>query len=110
MAKRLLGVVYENTVAKKIYEDAKNRGQTAGLLEQHTQASDVFSTSLGNIPARQKVVVEVEYVGELKMEGGNVVKLIIPNKVAPRYGMPGPVSTDLDMTTNGGMKITQLMS
>ncbi|KAI9640496.1 hypothetical protein NHQ30_011242 [Ciborinia camelliae] len=105
-SRKLSGVVHEKVAARKIYDDAKNRGQTAGLLEQNDNASDVFKTSLGNIPAGEKVVVEIEYIGELKMEGGNVVKLIIPTKVAPRYGWSGPSSTDPSIAPNGGMKIT----
>ncbi|KAF7877415.1 hypothetical protein EAF04_001092 [Stromatinia cepivora] len=104
--KKLSGVIHEKAVATKIYEDAKNRGETAGLLEQNSKASDVFSTSLGNIPAGEKVVVEIEYIGELKMEGGNMVKLTIPTKVAPRFGWSGSSSTGSGTTTREGMKIT----
>ncbi|CAD6449004.1 deb11d08-1ab1-425d-92c2-3d024e49e611-CDS [Sclerotinia trifoliorum] len=104
-SKKLSGVIHERAAATKIYEDAKNRGEIAGLLEQNSKASDVFSTSLGNIPAGKKVVVEIEYIGELTMEGGNRVKLTIPTKVAPRFGTSGSSSTSLGTTTKGGMKI-----
>lgn len=89
--RKLSGVVHEKIAAKKIYEDARKIGETAGLLEQNSKASDVFSTSLGNIQAGEKVLVEIEYIGELKMEGRNMVKLTIPTKVAPRFGWSGPI-------------------
>ncbi|KAA8570226.1 hypothetical protein EYC84_002542 [Monilinia fructicola] len=104
--RKLSGVVREKASAKKIYDEAKNRGETAGILEQNAQASDVFSTSLGNIPGGQNVVVEIEYIGELRMEGGDLVKLVIPTKVAPRYGWAGTSSAGPGVTTKGGMKIT----
>lgn len=43
------GVVKEKAKAKEVYDDAVARGETAGLLEQG-QTSDVFLTTLGNIP------------------------------------------------------------
>ncbi|KAB8299017.1 hypothetical protein EYC80_001149 [Monilinia laxa] len=105
-SRKLSGVVRERTFAYKIYDEAKNGGKTGGILEQNARASDVFNTSLGNIPAGETVVVEIEYVRELRMEGGDLVKLVIPTKVAPRYGWAGTSSAGPAITTKGGMKIT----
>lgn len=40
----------EKVLAKQIFDEAVSRGETAGLLEQAVEASDVFSTKLGNVP------------------------------------------------------------
>jgi hypothetical protein len=83
----LRGVVKEKNKAKEVYDEAVARGETAGLMEQLPEASDVFSTKLGNIPAGETVVVEIEYVGELKQEAEtNGVRFTIPTNIAPRYG------------------------
>ncbi|CUS08879.1 unnamed protein product, partial [Tuber aestivum] len=51
--KVITGVVKPKEVAKQTYESATRSGQMAGLLEYHT--SDVFTTSIGNIPAGVKI-------------------------------------------------------
>ncbi|KAF8856070.1 hypothetical protein BDZ45DRAFT_625561 [Acephala macrosclerotiorum] len=87
--KVLTGLVKEKFKAKEIFDQAVSRGETAGLLEQTLEASDVFSTKLGNIPAGQSIIVEITYVGELKHHENESIRLTIPTKIAPRYG-PGP--------------------
>ena len=85
--KTLRGLVHAKAKAKAIYDEAVSKGDMAGLLEQAVEASDVFSTSLGNIPARETVIVEVTYVGELKHDAeADGTRLTIPTRVAPRYG------------------------
>ena len=92
--KVLRGVVTERQEAKDIYDEAKSRGETAGLFEQSLAASDVFTTSLGNVPANEIVTVEIEYIGELKHDlETDGVRFILPTSIAPRYGgstMPLP--------------------
>lgn len=83
----LKGVVKEKNKAKAVYDQAVARGESAGLLQQLPESSDVFSTQLGNIPAGETVMVRIEYVGELKQEAEtNGVRFTIPTNVAPRYG------------------------
>lgn len=83
----LHGVVKEKNKAKEVYDEAVARGETAGLLSQLPEASDVFSTKLGNIPAGETVTVDIEYVGELKQETEtNGIRFTIPTYIAPRYG------------------------
>ena len=83
----LRGLVKEKNQAKKIYNEAVAKGESAGLLTQLPEASDVFSTKLGNVPAGETVVVEITYVGELKHDTEtNGIRFTIPTKIAPRYG------------------------
>ncbi|MCJ1414238.1 hypothetical protein MMC32_000564 [Xylographa parallela] len=83
----LRGIVKEKNAARTTYHEAVAKGETAGLFEQSMEASDVFSTTLGNIPAGEIVVVEIEYVGELKQDAEmNGIRFTIPTSIAPRYG------------------------
>ena len=78
------GVVKEKDKAKEEYDAAVGRGETAGLLEQGP-TSDVFMTSLGNIPAGEQLSVTITYIGELKYDfGANGIRFTIPTKISPR--------------------------
>ena len=85
----LQGVVKEKAKAKQIFDSAAARGETAGLLRQDLQASDVFSTDIGNIPAGEKIIVEITYVSELKQNDVDSIRFTIPTSLAPRY-LNGP--------------------
>jgi hypothetical protein len=108
-SKVLRGLVKEKVKAKQIFDEAVAKGETAGLLEQAPEASDVFSTKLGNIPAGKSVVVEITYIGELKHHETEGIRFTIPTSIAPRYG---PVSNatvnygSLPVQDNDGIKIT----
>ena len=78
------GLVKEKAKAKEEYDAAVERGETAGLLEQGL-TSDVFMTSLGNIPAGEKISVTITYIGELKHDAGlNGIRFTIPTRISPR--------------------------
>jgi len=84
------GVVKEKTEAKAIYQAAKSAGKVTALFSQDT--SEVFTASVGNIPAGGLVVVVIKYVHELKQDiDVDGVKLVIPTVIAPKYG-DGPVA------------------
>ena len=106
----LRGLVKEKVIAKAIFDKAVAKGETAGLLEQAAEASDVFSTKLGNIPASESVIVEITYIGELKHHETDGIHFTIPTSIAPRYGS-GPFTvvaqcTNLPVQDNGGIKVT----
>ena len=85
--RKLHGIVREKVEAKAIFDKAVSQGQTAGLLEQSDEAADVFSTSLGNVPAGSLIVVEITYIGELKHGAeADGIRFTIPTAIAPRYG------------------------
>ncbi|KAK6212136.1 von willebrand domain containing protein [Colletotrichum tabaci] len=93
------GVVQETNTARRTYDNAVAKGQTAGILEQLPDASDVFTSSVANVPPGAEVAVEIEYLGELKHDAGvDGIRLTIPTTIAPRYGAyPG---TLLDKPSN----------
>ncbi|KAL7955629.1 VIT domain-containing protein [Trichoderma compactum] len=99
------GVVKEREEAKQEYQAAVASGKIAGLLEQSLEASDVFSTSLGNISSRAKSVkVEITYLGELKHDAQvDGLRFTIPTRLAPRYGHHSMTGSN---TFQGGKHIT----
>ncbi|KAI8930840.1 hypothetical protein NX059_011860 [Plenodomus lindquistii] len=101
------GEVKEKDKAKAVFKEAVARGETAGLLEQLPDASDVFSTTVGNIPPGAKVVIKITYLGELKHDMEiDGIRYTIPNIICPRYGTyPGTLRTS-DSTEACGKSIT----
>ena len=102
------GKIKEKQEARDAYQAAVDQHEPASLLEQHT--TDVFSTSLGNIPPGATVRVEIEYIMELKHDAEvDGLRFTIPTSIAPRYGDPpsglsvDPTSTDV---TVKGMNIS----
>jgi hypothetical protein len=83
----IVGEVKEKEKARAVFKEAVARGETAALLEQLPDASDVFTTTIGNIPAGAKVVIHITYLGELKhdMEVDGI-RFTIPSIICPRYG------------------------
>ncbi len=85
--KVLIGVVKEKQQARKDYQEAVDRGETAGLLEQVPEASDAFTTKVGNVSAGERIHVEITYLGELKHDAeADGSRFTIPTIIAPRYG------------------------
>lgn len=97
------GTIKEKEEASADYQAAIERDEPASLLEQHT--TDVFSTSIGNIGAGEKVKVEIEYIMELKHDAEvDGLRFTIPTSVAPRYGdAPGGLGSTV---VGEGMKIS----
>jgi hypothetical protein len=91
----IIGEVKEKEKARAVYKEAVARGETAGLMEQLPDASDVFTTTVGNIPPGGKVVIKITYLGELKHDTEvDGIRFTIPNIICPRYGSyPGTLRT-----------------
>ena len=106
IGKRVIqGVVKEKSKARKEYDEAVQRGETAGLLEQGP-TGDVFSMKLGNIPSGQSVLVDITYVGELKHDLGlGGIRYTLPTFISPRYGYNEP-SGDLLQDKSSGISVT----
>lgn len=101
------GVVKERAEAKETYKAAVDRGETAGLLEQLPEASDVFTTTIGNVPANATLKVEITYLGELKHDAElDGIRFTIPTRIAPRYGSyPGKLLETNAVDTKAGISI-----
>jgi|GEM_PF-478633 len=71
--------------AQEMYDEAKAKGQTASLLEQHRP--NVFQMSVANILPGDSIVVELSYTELLVPEKG-VYEFVYPTVVGPRYVSP----------------------
>jgi len=81
----VIGSVEAKKKAQEKYRGAVSRNDVPVLLEEHI--SEIFETSVGNIPGQTDVRIEIVYVSELKPDiGGEGVLVTIPTSVAPRYG------------------------
>jgi hypothetical protein len=105
-AKVLTGVVKEKQTARKDYQEAIARGETASLLEQVPEAADCFTTKVGNVPTGEKILIEIIYLGELKHDAEtDGSRFTIPTTIAPRYGQITSDSSASNITNDGGIKI-----
>uniref|UniRef100_A0AAY5F6D2 Poly [ADP-ribose] polymerase n=1 Tax=Electrophorus electricus TaxID=8005 RepID=A0AAY5F6D2_ELEEL len=78
--KHVVGKVKEKEQARKEYKQAIEKGHGAYLMDQ--EAPDVFTISVGNLPAGATVLIKVTYITELAMRSGTVV-FSLPASVAP---------------------------
>ncbi|AFZ60286.1 after-VIT domain-containing protein [Anabaena cylindrica FACHB-243] len=83
--KMIKGSIKKRQEAQQIYEQAKQQGRTAGLLEQ--ERDNIFTQSLANIQPGEQIDVIIRYTESLKFEGGNY-EFVFPMVVGPRY-IPG---------------------
>ncbi|ORY67481.1 von Willebrand factor type A domain-containing protein, partial [Pseudomassariella vexata] len=101
------GVVKEKQKAREAYDAAISRGETASLFERLPDASDVFTTTVGNVPAGATIEVNITYLGELKHDAHvDGIRLTIPTRIAPRYGDYPVELASATPTSSGGIKIT----
>jgi Ca-activated chloride channel family protein len=76
------GRVMRREEARRVYETAKDEGQTASLLDQ--ERTNIFTQSIANIQPGEKITIEISYVETLKYEDGSY-EFVFPTVVAPRY-------------------------
>ena len=79
------GEIREKEQARKEYERARNEGKKASLVEQ--QRPNLFTTSVANIAPGERVVVEIEYLEQLRYDDGTFA-IRFPMTLTPRY-IPG---------------------
>ncbi|MFL5753409.1 MAG: TonB family protein [Bacteroidia bacterium] len=72
----------ETEKARKTYEDAKQEGKTASLLEQ--QRPNVFQMNVANLMPGDTIKVELYYTELLEPENGEY-SFVYPTVVGPRY-------------------------
>lgn len=105
------GVVKERELAKQEYDTAKENNKFAGLLQRSESSSDVFMTSLGNVPPGASIDVEITYLGELKHDAEvDGLRYTVPAIIAPRYGphesfeeANNVAATDMNITVDAEM-------
>ena len=68
--------------ARKAYEDARNSGRRAALLDQ--ERPNLFTQHVANIMPGDTVKIHIQYVETLKYEDGDY-EFVFPMVVGPRY-------------------------
>ncbi len=83
------GEIQEKARARKTYEQAKQAGKKASLVEQ--QRANLFTTAVANVAPGEQVVVEIEYLEDVRFEDGRF-SIRFPMTLTPRYisGQPLP--------------------
>jgi len=66
--REIRAVIKERDEARKIYEQARNTGHTAALLDQ--ERPNIFTQSVTNIPPSGKVQIKLSVIELLKYEAG----------------------------------------
>jgi Ca-activated chloride channel family protein len=84
------GEIREKEQAKKEYEQARQNGKKASLVQQ--QRANLFTTSVANVAPGELVVVEIEYLEDLRYEDGRF-SIRFPMTLTPRY-IPGQALPD----------------
>lgn len=89
--------IRERKEARKDYDEAKEKGQTASLLEE--QRPNVLQMNVANILPGDRIEVEVDYVETLSLNSGEY-ELVLPTVVGPRYtqGSKEPAPSDRSRT------------
>ncbi|KIP07111.1 hypothetical protein PHLGIDRAFT_118361 [Phlebiopsis gigantea 11061_1 CR5-6] len=83
----ITAVVKENEEAKRAHQAAIRQGYLTGLVEHVTD--DIFSISLGALPAHQMVTTKITYVLNLMDDdSSDQVRLQLPMYIGMRYGSP----------------------
>jgi len=89
------GTIKEKREAREIYEDAKEQGFKASLVEQ--ERPNLFTNSVANIGPGEMVVVQIAYQQTVTVDQGEYA-IRFPMVVAPRY-MPQPTVHMVDFAT-----------
>ena len=91
------GQIKERDEARKVYEQAKQEGKKAALVEQ--QRPNLFTNSVAHIGPNETVQVEIEYQQTLHYDQG-MFRLRFPMTMTPRY-IPG-AAVDKPVNSFGG--------
>eukprot|EP00286_Rhodomonas_abbreviata_P000171 CAMPEP_0181290136 /NCGR_PEP_ID=MMETSP1101-20121128/1257_1 /TAXON_ID=46948 /ORGANISM="Rhodomonas abbreviata, Strain Caron Lab Isolate" /LENGTH=1223 /DNA_ID=CAMNT_0023394409 /DNA_START=54 /DNA_END=3722 /DNA_ORIENTATION=- len=76
------GIVREKSAAKREYRNAIRAGHQAQLGE--SVRPDILSITVGNLPQKEQLKINVTYVTALKNEG-SAVRFLLPTHVGQRY-------------------------
>lgn len=83
----IIGEIRERAEAKRAYEQARQKGKRASVVEQ--ERPNVFTVSVANIAPQDRITIEIEYQETVRYDHGEF-SLRFPMVVGPRYipGMP----------------------
>ncbi|NOR71894.1 MAG: marine proteobacterial sortase target protein, partial [Methylomarinum sp.] len=91
----IVGEIKPKDEAKKIYQQAKESGKRATLLEQ--QRPNIFTSSVANIAPGDSITITIEYQ-QMVAQVDDDFSLRFPMVVAPRY-IPGKIVNQIEQVT-----------
>jgi Ca-activated chloride channel family protein len=95
------GKIMKRVEARRVYEQAKDEGKTASLLDQ--ERANIFTQSIANIRPGEKIIIEISYVETLRYEDGQY-EFVFPMVIGPRY-IPSSVDpADAARITTGAIR------
>ncbi|KAJ3573478.1 hypothetical protein NPX13_g4685 [Xylaria arbuscula] len=97
-SKVLKAIARPKAEAQEEFQRAIAAHRTAALLDQNT--TEIFTSSIGNIPPNTRINAEITYATILKRRYGsdtNTTTLTIPTYIANRYGQLPASLEDLDL-------------
>ena len=103
----ITGLIKEREEAQRIYQQARDAGQRASLLDQ--ERPNIFTQAVANIQPGETIEITISYVEYLKYEAGEY-EFSFPMVVGPRYipggaqPLPEPPMPILDGDTSGVKK------
>ncbi|MBL9101068.1 MAG: AgmX/PglI C-terminal domain-containing protein [Myxococcales bacterium] len=98
--REIRGVMKSRDDARKTYEEARDAGQSAALLEQNRP--NLFAQAVANIPPGGTIEVEMHLVQPLRREDGRY-SLVLPITVGPRYVPAGGAVKDAAAIASPGL-------
>lgn len=92
----ILGEINRRVEAQRIYETARDAGQSAGLIEQ--QRPNMFTNKIANVGPGETVLIEFQYQVPVRQIAGSY-GLRLPLVVGPRYS-PQSTSPEVRAAVN----------
>lgn len=78
----IIGHIKRREEARKLYEQARDAGKKAGLVE--SERPNLFRNSVANVGPGETVLISIEYQAPVRLTGGEFA-LRLPLVVGPRY-------------------------
>jgi Ca-activated chloride channel family protein len=78
----ITGEIQTKERARKMYDDAKSAGHTAGIIEQNKP--NIFTQRIANIAPRETIKVKIHYTELLDYNDGQYT-MAVPITIGPRY-------------------------
>jgi len=89
--------------AHKIYQQAKDAGHVAALLDQ--QRTNIFTQHVANIEPGKEIVVQISYVELLHFESGRYT-FAVPTTIGPRFF---PSKSEKNLENSASNKLAQML-
>ncbi|MBP9091739.1 VWA domain-containing protein [bacterium] len=101
------GEIKTREAARQIYDNAKNTGHTAALLNQ--ERTNIFTQHVANIDPGKSIVVQLSYVELLKFEDGKYT-FAMPTTIGPRFFPNTAVDSDTSAAVSSSNALAQVLS